>query len=741
MPTIGIPRALHGLQHYAMWRTFFQDLGSQVVISPSTNRDIVAAGGKVVADVTCLPVKVYAGHVIWLRDNAKVDFVFSPAIRSFERGAMHCSKFQALPDLVRATIPDCPPLLETNIDAHRYKISLAEGFLRLGRQLERNTSKVKRAFKHASQVDAEFRARMVNEKITYLEALERMYPDAFPATTKTKRKSHLNIAVVGHPYCLYDDYINHNVVNRLRELSANVMTSEMVSPHDAQIGVEKTTGQTRWFYENWMSGAAGHYLHDPNIAGLVAVLAFTCGPDSAMVETMGRRAHAMRRPFMNLVLDEHGSAAGMVTRLEAFVDMLTRQRTIQSGDCFVARSANAPRNDTRVAQPQTGLIVKRVGDKPAPRIELPPVLREINKPTVGFPRMGTSAIAIKSMFEGLGARVELGPPLSNRTVSLGALSSPEFICTPYKYILGNMIEMLEAGADTLVYIDGQELCRNSSYTQMLNDALHDLGYKFKLVGTTVFEKGGLFALPQFLRQFVDQFSWSDTLREIRLALTKMYALDDLERRLHALRPREAVRGTADKIFEEAMRRIDEVRQLDPLESVKRDVMQKFDGVLIDPTRRPVKIATTGEYYAVLEPFYNLDVERILGELGAHVHRSIMLGDWVKLTLIFEALGLHKSEIDQAAKPYLRWNVGGEGLVTVGNAVMHAKRGIDGLVELLPFTCIPEITALNVLPRISRDFNLPVISFILDEQSGRAGMRTRLEAFVDLLNRRREIKMA
>ena len=97
--------------------------------------------------------------------------------------------------------------------------------------------------------------------------------------------------------------------------------------------------------------------------------------------------------------------------------------------------------------------------------------------------------------------------------------------------------------------------------------------------------------------------------------------------------------------------------------------------------------------------------------------------------------------DQAAKPYLRWNVGGEGLVTVGNAVMHAKRGIDGLVELLPFTCIPEIAALNILPRISRDYNLPIISFILDEQSGRAGMRTRLEAFVDLLNRRREIKMA
>ena len=80
-------------------------------------------------------------------------------------------------------------------------------------------------------------------------------------------------------------------------------------------------------------------------------------------------------------------------------------------------------------------------------------------------------------------------------------------------------------------------------------------------------------------------------------------------------------------------------------------------------------------------------------------------------------------------------------MTVGQAVLHGQRGFDGLVELLPFTCIPEVTVLNILPRISRDLNLPVISFILDEQSGQAGMKTRLEAFVDLLYRRREIRLA
>lgn len=187
--------------------------------------------------------------------------------------------------------------------------------------------------------------------------------------------------------------------------------------------------------------------------------------------------------------------------------------------------------------------------------------------------------------------------------------------------------------------------------------------------------------------------------------------------------------------------MDEARNLDLLKRVKQDVIQKINQVTIDPTLRPVKIATTGEYYAVLEPFYNLNIERLLGQLGVEVHRTLMLGDWVKLAMIWEALGFHKSEVDRAAKPYVRWNVGGEGLMTVGQTVIHARKGFDGMVELLPFTCLPEITVLNILPRVSRDLNIPIISFILDEQSGQAGVKTRLEAFVDLLYRRRQLQPA
>ncbi len=304
-----------------------------------------------------------------------------------------------------------------------------------------------------------------------------------------------------------------------------------------------------------------------------------------------------------------------------------------------------------------------------------------------------------------------------------------------------MIEMVEAGANTLLYMDGAELCRNSCYTQLLGDALHDLGHKAQLVSTGVFEKGGLFALPKFLSQFLDDFSWPLVLQQIYLAVAKMGVLDEIERRLQYLRPRQVMSGSADKVWQETEQRVAEASTRTQLQAAKRDMLAKMDAVKCDPGKQPVRIATTGEYYALLEPFYNQSVERVLGDLGAEVHRTIMLGDWVQASMIWDALGLHRSEVEEAAKPYLRWNIGGEGILTVGQAVQHAKKGFDGMVELLPFTCLPEITALNILPKISREMNFPIISFILDEQTGQAGMRTRLEVFVDLLNRRSEMQLA
>lgn len=207
---IGIPRALQFYEFYPLWHTFFTELGAELVVSPPTNREILTAGAKVVADVTCLPVKIYAGHVIWLRDSANVDFVYAPAIWSIEPNAFQCAKFKGLPDILKATIPDCPPLLDIDIDPRGRGLTEEKAFYQMGRRLTWNPLAIRRAWTYAREVVQGYRALMVKQQITYPEALVHLYGSEWAAEARPGTPTlPLTIGLAGHPYCLYDDYSNH----------------------------------------------------------------------------------------------------------------------------------------------------------------------------------------------------------------------------------------------------------------------------------------------------------------------------------------------------------------------------------------------------------------------------------------------------------------------------------------------------------------------------------------------------
>jgi predicted nucleotide-binding protein (sugar kinase/HSP70/actin superfamily) len=714
---VGIPRAVHFYQHYPLWQTFLEELGAETVVSPPTNRDILTAGAMLVADVTCLPVKVYAGHVCWLRDRADVDFIFSPAIWDLQRNAFHCAKLKALPDIMQANVPRCPPLLVADVDPYHRGLKTDAAFRQVGRQLTPNARQIDEAWVKARQVDEAYRALIVREQLTYPEAIARLYGAEWSTIERIqKNDAQLTVGLVGHPYCLYDDYVNHNLIRCLSQLGVHVVTGEMVPEEAAQRGIRRTTRDVRWFYDSPMSGAAGHFLFESDVDGVMAVLAFGCGTDSTMVETIIRRAHALQRPCLSLVLDEHGSATGMLTRLEAFVDLLSwRQR----------HTGRQGRGGARTMEPDHRCLSS------------PAQLTHIDDPVIGVPSMGTLSVAAKSMFESIGAQVEMGPPASKRTWDLGARSSPEFMCTPYKQILGNMIEMLDAGANTLVYIDAVDACRTSSYHQLMEDALLDLGYKFRLTVFSEVLDGGVFALPRFLRRFAPEKPWKDILGAILLALEKIRALDDIERKVQYIRPREASPGEVDELWQQAINRVDEARSKLAVRQTMADMLQKMHQVECDPNRRPVRIGLTGEMFASLDPFYNQDIERELSRAGAEVHRTLMISNWMRAEMILAAMGLPiYGDLQRATRRYMRTNVVGP---TLGDTVLCAERGFDGMVEMLPFTCMPHITALNILPRVIQDYDIPVLTFIFDEQSARAGMQARVEAFVDLLYRRRQLR--
>lgn len=357
---------------------------------------------------------------------------------------------------------------------------------------------------------------------------------------------------------------------------------------------------------------------------------------------------------------------------------------------------------------------------------------------VTFPHMGTMSIAVKTLLIELGLEVVLPPPITQKTLDLGVKNSPEFACLPLKLNIGNYIEALETGADTIIMGGGIGPCRFGYYGEVQKDILRDLGYDFNMV---IFEppQGHWREFYKSLKLLLGNISWTKVYTAWKKGWAKAQALDQISRLTNQSRPYLVKRKEATKIYKRGLKLIDQAQNISETEAAIKRIRTDFDSLERIEDFQPLKVGLVGEIYVILEPFTNLHIEEKLGELGVLVDRSIYLSEWIEEHLY---LGIfrdnkHRNHIQELASPYLNHFVGGHGLESVGETVMYAKEGFDGVVHLGPFTCMPEIIAQSILPTVSKDLDIPVLSLSLDEHTGDAGYITRLEAFVDLLARKEE----
>jgi len=228
--------------------------------------------------------------------------------------------------------------------------------------------------------------------------------------------------------------------------------------------------------------------------------------------------------------------------------------------------------------------------------------------------------------------------------------------------------------------------------------------------------------------------WTKIVSAFRFGLAKLNAMDRMERLVQKMRSMERVKGTANQVFVKAISAIDKADDYSLLKKVQKDYSDQLNQIDKDTQYKPLKVGITGEFYVVLEPFSNMDVESELGKLGVEVRRTTFVSEWTKFSWFLNPLGIdEKDRIHRAALPYLKRDIGGDGWESVGEKVLHAKE-YDGVVHLAPFTCMPEIIAQNIMPKTRE--HIPVLTILCDEQITKPGMLTRLEAFVDLLERKR-----
>ena len=322
-------------------------------------------------------------------------------------------------------------------------------------------------------------------------------------------------------------------------------------------------------------------------------------------------------------------------------------------------------------------------------------------------------------------------------MSLGTKHSPEAICIPYKLILGNFIEAIEGGADYVSMITSPGCCRLGEYGKCISNALKDLGYEAKYVEMQLYD--GIKGMYNYLKTVSGTNNMFLFTRAILIAMIKTFMLDSLETKLSYCRAREIHFGDAEKHYKNALKIIDENDTIAGLNKARKLINEEMKKVEINPKKDVLYVDITGEIYIVNDEFSNQNIERELGRMGVQVRRSLTLTSFLKDAIIPKILRKGETHLQRAfrlAKPYLMRDIGGDSLECVSDVVYAQERGADGIIHLSPFTCMPEIMSQNIFPAMREDCDIPILALIMDEQTGKAGYVTRIEAFVDLMRRRK-----
>jgi predicted nucleotide-binding protein (sugar kinase/HSP70/actin superfamily) len=323
---VGIPRALLYYKYFPMWRAFLEKLGAEIVVSENTNQKLISQGASLVVSDTCLPVKVFIGHVLSLND--KCDKILIPVVRSTAKKVYNCSRFLALPDLAKAVVPGVPPILEIEFDYSRGTRYLYRQIYSLGKNFTVNPFRIKEAAGYAWKTHQNYHDITVQQRLTRVEAMDLLQNEK-TAEIKENKKDGLTIGIAGHPYVLHDEQVSHNLIKRLRAAGATVLTPEMATENRDSNGNGQTQfaglAKNYWESEEDVVGAGDFYTRI-KVDGIIGIMAFACGPDSLMMNLVQRQAHAAGIPYMSLTVEEHTAEAGVITRIEAFMDMIHRAR-------------------------------------------------------------------------------------------------------------------------------------------------------------------------------------------------------------------------------------------------------------------------------------------------------------------------------------------------------------------------------------------------------------------------------
>ena len=280
-----------------LWIEFFKNLGIDVIISPNTNKKIVDSGTKLAPSEACLSLKIYLGHIIELKD--KCDYILIPRLYSLKKNEQVCTNFNALYDLVNNLFD--VNILNYNVDISTKNYQLL-GFLSIGEQLGFSYIKSYKAYKYAEKIK---KMKQKKQELLQQKEIER-------------NKDKIKILLAGHPYNLYDSLIGKSVIDFLKENNITILYSDKINHELVDEECRKISTDIHWTHNKEIVASTKYY--EDIVNGIILISSFPCGPDSLMNEQISHKIKKV--PVITLIFEDLNNDAGIITRLESFIDIL-----------------------------------------------------------------------------------------------------------------------------------------------------------------------------------------------------------------------------------------------------------------------------------------------------------------------------------------------------------------------------------------------------------------------------------
>ena len=350
------------------------------------------------------------------------------------------------------------------------------------------------------------------------------------------------------------------------------------------------------------------------------------------------------------------------------------------------------------------------------------------KEVLSFPHLGDYYIPIKFLLSHISDyEVKEAPPITKKTIELGTKYSPDFVCVPFKYNLGNFIETLDNGASILFQAGGG--CRYGYYPEVQEKILKDLGYDFKMM--TIGESGIInFKSLKNVVKKLGHCGMTKALYYTFLSVLMVRFMDKVDVYIRKNIGFEVKKNSFLELKKEMLQEFSKCKGYFSLFKTYRKYMKLFKKLKVDKPKNCLRVGIIGELYTSMEPYASYFLEMDLANMNIEVTR------FTNVTYLLYQKKLQEKKMLRKIKNYCKYTLGADGMDNVYRSKYLIDKGFDGIIHIKPFGCTPEIGAIPIIRKVCSEAGMPIIFFSFDSQTSETGIKTRLEAFYDMLKIRK-----